>query len=70
MSLTMEEVNITSSCDIGESLKTKIMNIYLASERRKEYNREYYRNNREKYKNDKEELIRLRAIIDKIENQD
>ena len=49
MSITMEEVNITSSCDIGESLKTKIMNIYLASEKRKEYNRilrELYRHQR------------------------
>ena len=71
MSLTIEEVHIISSCDIDESLKAKIMNIYLASERRNKYNREYYRNNRdtilekqrEKYRNDKEELIRLRAII-------
>ena len=67
MSVTIEEVNIKSSCDIDASLKTKIMNIYLVSKKRKDYNREYYRNNRdtilekqrEKYRNDKEELIRL-----------
>ena len=74
MSLTIEEVHIFSSCDIDKSLKAKITKIYLTSKRKKEYSRNYYRKHkdailekqREKYRNDKEELIRRRAIIDKI----
>jgi len=71
MSLTIEEVNIIIGCDIDECLKNKIYNIYLSSEKRKQYNREYYQCHKEEIserrkelrRKEQEELITLRQMV-------